>query len=51
MFRKKKQEGEEEKETELKSQKIIDYFKEDSEVSSRDMFSEISKNLTTMQKI
>ena len=51
VFRKKKQEGEEEKETELKSQKIIDYFKEDSEVSSRDMFSEISKNLTTMQKI
>ena len=51
VFRKKKQEGEEEKETELKSQKIIDYFKEDSEVSSKDMFYKIYKNLTTMQKI
>ena len=50
VFRKKKLEGEEE-ETEVKSQQIIDYFKEDTEVTTLDMFSEISKNLSTWEKI
>ena len=50
VFKKKKQEGEDE-ETEVKSQKIIDYFKEDTEITSLDMFSEISKNLSTWEKI
>ena len=50
VFRKKKMEGEEE-ETEVKSQKIIDYFKEDTEITSFDMFSEISKNLSNWEKI
>ena len=50
VFRKKKQEGEEE-EAEVKSQKIIDYFKEDTELGTLDMMSEVSKNLTTWEKI
>jgi hypothetical protein len=50
VFRKKKQEGEEE-EAEVKSQKIIDYFKEDTELGTVDMMSEVSKNLTTWEKI
>ena len=50
VFKKKKQEGEDE-ETEVKSQKIIDYFKEDTEITSLDMFSEISKNISTWEKI
>ena len=51
VFRKKKKEGEEEEETEVKSQMLIDYFKEDTEITSKDMFSEVSKNLTTWEKI
>jgi hypothetical protein len=52
VFRKKKKEGEEEEEeTDVKSQILIDYFKEDTEITSRDMFSEVSKNLTTLEKI
>ncbi len=50
VFRKKKLEGEEE-EAEVKSQQIIDYFKEDTEITAFDMFSEISKNLSTWEKI
>ena len=50
VFKKKRIEGEDE-ETEVKSQRIIDYFKEDTEITSLDMFSEISKNLTTWEKI
>ena len=51
VFRKKKKEGEEEEETEVKSQILIDYFKEDTEITSKDMFSEVSKNLSTLEKI
>ena len=52
VFRKKKKEGEEEEEeTDVKSQILIDYFKEDTEITSKDMFSEVSKNLTTLEKI
>ena len=51
VFRKKKKEGEEEEETEVKSQMLIDYFKEDTEITSKDMFSEVSKNLSTWEKI
>ena len=50
VFKKKKLEGEDE-ETEVKSQLIIDYFKEDTQITSLDMFSEISKNLNTWEKI
>ena len=50
VFRKRK-EGEEEEETEVKSQKIIDYFKEDTDITSMDMFNEVSKNLSTWEKI
>ena len=50
VFKKKKQE-EEDEETEVKSQKIIDYFKEDTNITSLDMFSEISKNISTWDKI
>ena len=50
VFKKKKQEGEDE-EAEVKSQIIIDYFKEDTEITSLDMYSEISKNISTWDKI
>ena len=49
-LKKKRQEGEFE-EAEVKSQRVIDYFKEDTEITSLDMFSEISKNLTNWEKI
>jgi hypothetical protein len=51
VFKKKQKEGEEEEETDVKSQKLIDYFKDDTELTSWDMFSEISNNLTTLEKI
>ena len=51
VFRKKKIEGEEEEESEVKSQILIDYFKEDTEITSKDMFSEVSKDLSTWEKI
>ena len=51
VFKKKKKEGEEEEETDVKSQILIDYFKDETEITSWDMFSEISKNLSTLEKI
>ena len=51
VFKKRKKEGEEEEETDVKSQILIDYFKDETEITSWDMFSEISKNLSTLEKI
>ena len=50
VFKKKKQEGEYE-DNEVVSSLVIDYFKEDTQITSLDIFSEISKNMSTWEKI